>query len=256
MSASVTRPFALPAGTLSAAAVALAIVGLWQAVFAYAGDVAITSPARTVMYAGTLLATPSFWGHVGATGLAFAYSLAISAVLGVLLGLIFGMRRFAGDVMEPLIAALYTIPKVTLYPVILLLFGLGISAKVAFGVIHGMVPVILFTLAAVKNVRPVLLRTAAALRLTGWQTATTVLAPAVMPEIVSGLRVGFSLCLLGVLIGEMFSSQRGLGFLIINGINSHNVRMTTAVTLLVVVTAVLLNTALLWLDHRLHHRTP
>jgi NitT/TauT family transport system permease protein len=56
------------------------------------------------------------------------------------------------------------------------------------------------------------------------------------------------------MIGEMFSSQRGLGFLIINGINSHNVLMTTAVTLLVVVVAVVMNGGLLWLDHRLHHR--
>ena len=255
MSSSVRRStFAVPSGAVSGLGVAVAIVLLWQAVFAYAGDVAITSPLRTISYAGTLLATASFWGHVGATALAFVYSLAISAVLGVLLGLVLGMRRFAGDVMEPLIAALYTIPKVTLYPVILLLFGLGISAKVAFGVIHGMVPVLLFTLGAVKNVRPVLLRTAKALRLSPLQTARTVLAPAVMPEIVSGLRVGFSLCLLGVLIGEMFSSQRGLGFLIINGINSHNVRMTTAVTLLVVVVAVVLNSLLLWLDHRVHHR--
>ena len=254
MSASTNRPFAIPSGALSGLGIAIVLLLLWQAVFAYAGDVAITPPVRTIVYAVTLLASPFFWGHVAATALAFAYSLVISAVLGVLLGLVLGMRRFAGDVMEPLIAALYTIPKVTLYPVILLLFGLGISAKVAFGVIHGMVPVILFTLAAVKNVRPVLLRTAAALRLTKWQTATTVLAPAVMPEIVSGLRVGFSLCLLGVMIGEMFSSQRGLGFLIINGINSHNVLMTTAVTLLVVVVAVVMNGGLLWLDHKLHHR--
>ena len=254
MSAAVQPRLVLPRGTLAGLAVALVIGALWQAVFAYAGDVAITSPWRTIAYAGTLLGSAFFWGHVAATALAFAYSLTISAVLGVLLGLVLGMRRFAGDVMEPLIAALYTIPKVTLYPVILLLFGLGISAKVAFGVLHGMVPVIMFTLSAVKNIPPVLLRTAAALRLTRWQTATTVLAPAVMPEIVSGLRVGFSLCLLGVLIGEMFSSQRGLGFLIINGINSHNVRMTTAVTLLVVVVAVALNGALLWLDARLHHK--
>jgi NitT/TauT family transport system permease protein len=125
---------------------------------------------------------------------------------------------------------------------------------VAFGVIHGVVPILLFTMGAVKNIRPVLLRTARALRLSPLQIAARVIVPAVVPEIVSGLRVGFSLCLLGVLIGEMFASQRGLGFLIINGINSHNVRMTTAVTLLVVVTAVALNGALLWVDGRLHRR--
>ncbi len=254
MSATVGGPASLPRG-VALAVVLLVVLLLWQALFAYAGDVAITSPLRTFAYAGTLLGERSFWGHVGATALAFAYSLAISAVLGLLLGLVLGARRFAGDVMEPLIAALYTIPKVTLYPVILLLFGLGISAKVAFGVIHGMVPVILFTMSAVKNVHPVLLRTSSVLRLSRWQAATTVLAPAVMPEIVSGLRIGFSLCLLGVLIGEMFSSQRGLGFLIINGINSHNVRMTTTVTLLVVVVALLANGGLLWADRRLHHRS-
>ena len=154
---------------------------------------------------------------------------------------------------EPVIASLYTIPKVTLYPVMLLLFGLGLSAKVAFGVIHGMIPVILFTLAAVKNIPPVLLRTARALRLRPLETAATVLAPAVMPEIVTGLRVGFALTLLGVLIGEMFASQRGLGFLIINGINSHDVPMTTSVTLLVVVFAVCANGLMLALDRRVHH---
>ncbi|HYZ61096.1 MAG TPA: ABC transporter permease subunit, partial [Acetobacteraceae bacterium] len=204
-------------------------------------------------FAGELLARPSFWPHVGATLLAFAYALSISAVAGIALGLVLGLRRFAGDVAEPMLASLYTIPKVTLYPVMLLIFGLGVSAKVAFGVIHGMIPVVLFTLAAVKNIPPVLLRSARAMRLRPVQTATTVLAPAVLPEIVTGLRVGFALTMLGVLIGEMFASQRGLGFLIINGINSHDVRMTTTVAFLVVVFAVAANGALLALDRRAHH---
>jgi NitT/TauT family transport system permease protein len=77
--------------------------------------------------------------------------------------------------------------------------------------------------------------------------------PALMPEIITGLRVGFALTLLGVLIGEMFASQRGLGFLIINGINVHDVRMTTAVTLMVVVFAVAANGLMLALDRRAHH---
>ena len=167
-------------------------------------------------------------------------------------GLLLGVRRFAGDVAEPILASLYAIPKVTLYPVMLLIFGLGLSAKVAFGVIHGVVPIVLFTLAAVKSIPPVLLRSARAMRLRPMQVAATVLAPAVMPEIVTGLRVGFALTMLGVLIGEMFASQRGLGFLIVNGINSHNIRMTTSVTFLVVAFAVAANGALLALDRRVH----
>ncbi len=234
-------------------ALVVAILAVWLGLYAYAGDSAISSPGATFAFAGRLLAQPSFWTHVGATMQAFVLAFAISAVGGVMLGLVLGVRRFAGEVAEPVLGSLYTIPKVTLYPVMLLVFGLGMSAKVAFGVIHGVIPIMLFTMAAVRNIPPVLLRTARALRLDPARTATSVLMPAVMPEIVTGLRVGFALTLLGVLIGEMFASQRGLGFLIINGINNHDVRMTTAVTLLVVIFAVAANGLLLAFDRRVHH---
>jgi NitT/TauT family transport system permease protein len=229
------------------------IVAVWFGLHAYAGDSAISAPGATFAFAGSLIAQPSFWGHVAATMEAFALAFAISAAAGVLLGLVLGVRRFAGEVAEPILGSLYTIPKVTLYPVMLLVFGLGMPAKVAFGVIHGVIPIMLFTMAAVRNIPPVLLRTARALRLDPARTATSVLVPAVTPEIVTGLRVGFALTLLGVLIGEMFASQRGLGFLIINGINNHDVRMTTAVTLLVVIFAVAANGLLLAFDRRVHH---
>jgi NitT/TauT family transport system permease protein len=237
---------------LDAVVILALFVAVWQGLYEYAGDSAITSPLTTLGYASSLVKTANFWGHAQATLVAFAYSIAISIVLGVVLGLVLGLRRFAGDVAEPMLVALYTIPKVTLYPLILLIFGLGVSAKVAFGVIHGVIPIILFTLNAVKNINPVLMRTARVMRLTPWQTTVTVLAPAVMPELITGVRVGFSLTMLGVLIGEMFASQRGLGFLIVNGISLHNVRMTTAVILIVVVFAVAANGLLLWIDKRMH----
>lgn len=239
--------------SLDSLAVLVVALLVWQGLFLYAGDVAITPPDRTVAFAGRLLGSAAFWNNAQATLVAFAEALAISAVGGVALGLGLGLHRFAGDVTEPVLASFYTIPKVTLYPVMLLIFGLGMPAKVAFGVIHGLIPITLFTLAAVKNLPPVLLRSARAMRLSGWQTVFRVLAPAVLPEIVTGLRVGFSLTMLGVLIGEMFASQRGLGFLIINGINSHDVRMTTTVAMLIVVFAVGANGALLALDRRSHH---
>ena len=239
-------------GWFDGTVIVVLMLAIWQALYAYAGSVALTPPWTTAVYAVDLMGSANFWGHLRATLSAFAWSVLISAVLGIAMGLWLGAFRFAGDVAEPMLAALYTIPKVTLYPVILLLFGLGPSAKIAFGVIHGMVPVVLFTLGAVKNIRPVLLRSARVMRLSPMQTARFVLVPAVLPEITSGLRIGFSLCLLGVLIGEMFASQRGLGFLIINGINSHNVKLTTAVTLIVVVFAVAANSALLVVDRRLH----
>ena len=105
---------------------------------------------------------------------------------------------------------------------------------------------------AIRNLRPVYAKTARTLRLSAAATARTVLLPAAVPEVVSGLRVGFSLTLLGVLIGEMFASKRGLGFMIINAIGLDDVPTMMAVTLMLFVFAALANAGLLALDRRLH----
>ena len=89
---------------------------------------------------------------------------------------------------------------------ILLLFGLGISAKIAFGVIHGIIPVAVFTMNAVRNIREVYFRAAKAMRLSVVQTAWSIVLPGASPEIVSGFRRGFGLTLLGTLIGARFAS--------------------------------------------------
>jgi NitT/TauT family transport system permease protein len=158
-------------------------------------------------------------------------------------------------VAEPILVALYALPKITLYPVILLIFGLGLPAKVAFGAIHGIIPVTIFTLNAVRTIRPVYLKVARTLRLTPWQAFRTVWLPAALPEIVSGQRVGFALTLLGVLIGEMFASQRGVGFVLINAIGLNDVPTIMAAAFLLAVFAATVSAILLKIDRALHRRT-
>ena len=78
---------------------------------------------------------------------------------GVAIGLVLGFGRIAGQVFEPMLVAIYSVPKLTLYPILLLIFGLGMSAKIAFGAIHGIIPIALFTINAVRNIRPILIKT-------------------------------------------------------------------------------------------------
>ena len=117
-----------------------------------------------------------------------------------------------------------------------------------------MIPITIFTMNAVKNINRVFLRSARVMKLTVMQTATRILLPATMPEIVSGLRVGFSLTLLGVVIGELFSSHRGMGFLVMRAIGLHDVSTMMAVTLILAVAAVTISSILLYVDNRLHRR--
>jgi NitT/TauT family transport system permease protein len=225
---------------------------LWEVLYLIVGDVALRSPVATALNLQNLLADARFLPHVKETMLAFAQGFAIAMVVGLLIGIPLGAARFAGDVAEPILVALYSIPKVTLYPVILLIFGIGMPAKVAFGAIHGIVPISIFAMNAVRNINPTHLRTARVLGLSPWQLTTKILVPAALPEIVTGIRVGFSLALIGTLLGEMFGSQRGLGHLLMQAMSLHNIERILALTLLLVIFAAGINAGLLALDRRLH----
>ncbi|MEZ5842475.1 MAG: ABC transporter permease subunit [Hyphomicrobiaceae bacterium] len=231
------------------------VLVVWQLLFQFAGSIAISSPLRTIARAGALLADPTFWPHLGESALAVGQGLAIAVAVGIAAGILIGVHRLSGEVAEPILVALYSIPKITLYPIILLFFGTGMPAKVAFGAIHGVVPIILFTMNAMRNISPAFLRTARVMRLTPWQTARHVLYPAAMPEIFTGLRVGFALTLVGTLMGEMFGSQRGLGYLLMIGMGQHDMLSIMSITLLLVAFSTVVSIALLAIDNRLRRHT-
>jgi len=181
------------------------IVGLflfWEFAYLIVGEVALRSPWQTIQVLGKLMRTEVFWLHLADSLKAFAAALAIAVALGLLIGFTLGLHRLSGDAMEPMLVALYSIPKITLYPIILLAFGIGISAKVAFGAIHGIIPVALFTLSAVRNINPILIKTGRVFKLSPALMVRAILFPAAVPEIFTGLRVGFSLTLIGTVLGE------------------------------------------------------
>ena len=248
-------PLAAPRGATTRLDLALLVIGLvvlWQAGSVVLGREALPSPLATASKLTAIMSDDDFPRHAWETARAFLTALAIALAAGLVVGLALGASRLSGEVAEPVLVALYSIPKITLYPVILLLFGLGISAKIAFGVIHGIIPVILFTMNAVRNMRPVYLRAARAMRLSAMQTAATIIVPAALPEIVSGFRIGFALTLLGTLIGEMFASQRGIGYMLVRAMETGDTGTVMALALLLVVLATAASAALLRLDRRLH----
>jgi NitT/TauT family transport system permease protein len=236
----------------AALTIAVLILLVWQALYRHVGQEALASPAMTIAKLARLLDRPEFWRNVAETASALGLSLLLSCVAGGLLGIAIGANRKVSEIAEPMLVTLYAMPKVTLYPVVLLFFGIGLSAKVAFGALYGMIPMILITLNAIRTMNPALRRTALVLRLNRAQTVLTVMIPATVPEIVTGLRVSFSITLLGVMIGEMFASQRGLGYMIMNSIGVNDTATMMAVTLLIAVFALAVNGGLLALDDRLH----
>lgn len=234
--------------------VAAVILAAWQALNLWGGDNVMTSPLATARHAWEMVGQSRFIPHLKETLTAYFVALAIAVFGGLSFGVLMGAHKLTGEVAEPIFTALYSIPKVTLYPLILLSFGLGIQAKIAFGALHGIIPIVIFSMNAVRQVNRTYLRTARAMSLTPAQTAVHIILPATVPEIFSGLRIGVSLTLLGTMLGELFASQRGLGFLLMTAIDIHDVKTIMAIALLITIFAVIVNSAMLAIDRKLHAR--
>jgi NitT/TauT family transport system permease protein len=235
-------------------AIVIVLLLMWQGLHDLVGETALPGPKPTLSYLARLVTTARFAESAAATASAFAFALILAYGIGLAIGIWMGAHRLAGAVGEPILVALYSLPKITLYPVILLIFGLGISGKTAFGALHGILPVALLTMAAIRNISPVYLKTARSMKLSSWQTVMMVLFPATLPEVVSGLRIGLTVTLLGVLLAEMFASKQGLGFLIMNAMSLLQTEEMIAVAVLLFAFAALANALLLWIEHRLHRR--
>lgn len=231
-----------------------ALVILWQGAYLLAGDVAMSAPWPTLLYSIELLRTPDYWPNIWATASAFATAYVLAILAGLSVGLVLGFHRLLAEVAEPILVAFYAIPKVTLYPIVLIFFGIGFQASVAFGVLNGTVPIMIFTMNAVRNVEVVYIKTARVLQLGFARTMWTVVVPSALPEILAGMRIGFSLVLIGTLLSEMFGSQSGLGNVLMRAIGLNQVELIMGVTLQLVVVAAVINSVLLAIERRLPGR--
>jgi ABC-type nitrate/sulfonate/bicarbonate transport system permease component len=234
---------------VAAGVIALILLALWQWAHVVVGREALASPAVTLTHFTMLVQTEQLWFHAAETFKALGMALMISCGAGAILGALIGISPMAIKVASPMLVTLYALPKVTLYPLVLLFFGVGLSAKVVFGAMYGMIPIMLIVINAIQSMNQVLLKTARVMRLTKMQSLGTVVIPAMIPELVTGIRISFSITFLGVMIGEMFASSRGLGFMLMNSININDTSTMMAVTVMVAIFAVVINASLLSLEH-------
>jgi ABC-type nitrate/sulfonate/bicarbonate transport system permease component len=178
-------------------------------------------------------------GRIGPTALAAladtlgktAVAYVLSVVLGVTAGLVIGSVRLLRDALNPFVIALYGIPKILVLPWIVLLLGYGTAPAVFYGTLHGLFPIMVLVMGAVRDVDRTLVTVARAYGATTWQLYWKVLLPAIVPSVFAGMRLGMVFCLLGVLVVEMFAGVRGMGFVmgaLANGFQAPELFAATA----------------------------
>jgi NitT/TauT family transport system permease protein len=159
-----------------------------------------------------------FWKEVvpnaSETLLATLIAFALSAVAGVLVGLVFVEVPWLKLLIDPFLTAFNSMPRIALAPIFILWFGIGLTSKVALACSLGFFIVLMSTIAGIRNVDPVLLRLSRSLGCTGWQLFTKITLPWAIPTVFAGLKLALIYCFLGVVTSEMLASKIGLGQLI------------------------------------------
>jgi NitT/TauT family transport system permease protein len=139
-------------------------------------------------------------------------AFAMSVVIGLVVGLTVGLQRFTHRSFMPIILLLYGTPQITILPLFILYFGIGPASKIAFGVSHGIFPIIVTVVAGVQNIKPILLTSAKSMGASRWHIFRWVIFPHMIPSFFAGMRLGMTGVLLGVLLAELYVSTAGIGY--------------------------------------------
>ena len=194
-------------------AVIVALFLLWEATARWWVDgMFLSPPSRVFASLGSLFETKNVPTALRITFWELAVAFAISVVIGMTVGLAVGLSRFGHRSFMPIILLLYGIPQITILPIFILYFGIGPASKIAFGVTHGIFPIIVTIVAGVQNIKPILMTAAHSMGASRWQIFRWVIFPHMIPSFFAGMRLGMSGVLLGVLLAELYVSTAGIGY--------------------------------------------
>jgi NitT/TauT family transport system permease protein len=163
-----------------------------------------------------LAANGSLWDNTWTTLQRLFWGTLVGGIPGLLLGVAIGLSRPLRAVVDPLIAATYPVPKSAIFPLLLLICGLGEASKIAMVAIGVFYPVLINTATGVLEINKVYLDVGRNYGANRWQVFSTIALPGAVPHIMSGIKLGLGLGLMLIAIAEMIGSKSGLGYMIWN----------------------------------------
>ncbi len=195
-------------------AIAGAALAAWEASvrFGLINQIILAAPSAIVAAAASDGA--SFLRAAVTTASEIGIAIAVAWALGVGLGLAAGSSHRLAAATAPVLSSVFAVPLIILYPLLMAWLGIGPASKVVFGVLSGFFPIALNTIDGVRAIDQRYLLFARSIGASVVQTYTRIVLPLALPSIVSGLRVGTGLTVIGVVVTEMLASLGGIGYLI------------------------------------------
>lgn len=227
---------------------------LWWVTATAVDSAVFPDPFESFAQLGSDLGSPGFQASIFSTIRLLVIGWTLAVVVGTLTGFALGLSSFWSAVFATPLFALYSIPKITLYPVFLLFLGIGETSLLVFAFFHGVFPIALMVMGATQSMDTMYLKLADGLVLTWFQKLRYILIPALLPAIVTALRIAFGLTLLGLILGEMFSATTGLGRELVSNVANVRVDRIAGQVAFIALIAVIPGFALRWMEKRVTRR--
>jgi NitT/TauT family transport system permease protein len=174
----------------------------------------ISSPSRIWLAGAMLLPDPEFWNDVRVSASEFAFGYAAAAIVGIPLGLSMGLSRRLSYLLGPFVDTFNAVPRVTLLPLLIIWFGIGIWSKVAVVFLGAVIPIVIGALAGVKTSEARYLAMAKSFSASRRKVFASIVLPGTVPFLFTGLKYAAGRALLGVVVGEIYAATAGVGHLI------------------------------------------
>ncbi|MBL6454649.1 ABC transporter permease [Belnapia sp. T6] len=232
------------------ALIILAVLVLWEALPRSGLVPVLFLPPLSLTLAVLAADWPTFAAALGVTLSEVAVALVFAVGGGLLTGALVGGLAGPRRLLLPVFSSLYAVPLVVLYPVMTAWFGIGAESKIAFASVYGFFPTMLATAAGIRTIDPQLLLTARSMGATPAQRLLLVILPAAIPTVLSGLRLGGALVIVGVVVAEMLIASAGIGYLVTFARTVLDSPRVFAGVLLVLLIAIGFDLAMRWVERR------
>lgn len=235
----------------------LAVMLVWEFLSGRVLDLFFFSKPSEILYQLYLLAVEGkLWYHLSFTVQEAVYGYLIGVGSGILLGFLFGRYEVLYRMVEPFVIALYGVPRVALAPLFILWFGLGILAKIVISAVLVFFIIFLNTVTGIRNVDPQLLEVVSVMGASERQKMWKVILPAAAPFIITSMRVCVPLAMIGAIVGEFISTNRGIGYLLTEASGAFQTGMLFAGILILLVVVMAMNFAISLLESKLTRWKP
>lgn len=174
----------------------------------------LSKPSTIIVLTVEDLKSGSLLPMVAITAYELAFSFLLAAVCGLGFGYLLWKSGIVGDAWESLLGALFGSPTILLYPIALVLFGRNTRPVIFMSALLGFMPISIHTKVGLRGVQDLYLRVGRSFRLTPGQMIRKILLPAALPTIFSGLKLGFTYCLISVTAMEYLVELGGIGKLV------------------------------------------